>query len=65
MFYRVVVQDVLLLGLELWVLLVAMEKFFEGAHTGFLRKFTGNWELHNMDRAWVTPAAGEVREQRG
>ena len=26
MFYRVVVQDVLLLGLESWVLLVAMEK---------------------------------------
>ena len=25
MFYRVVVQDVLLLGLESWVLLVAME----------------------------------------
>ena len=62
MFYRAVVQDGLLLDLELWVLLVSMEKIVEWAHTGFLRQIMGNWELQNTDGARVTLAAGELRE---
>ena len=36
MFYRTVLQAVLLFGLEYWVLSAAMEKTVEGTHTGFL-----------------------------
>ena len=65
MFYRAVVQDGLLLDLELWVLLVSMEKIVEWAHTGFLQQIMGNWELQNTDGAWVTPSSGELREAAG
>ena len=41
MFYRVVVQAVLLFGSKLWVLLAAMEKTAEGAHNSFLQQITG------------------------
>ena len=38
MFYRAVIQAVLLFGSETWILLEAMERKVEGTHTGFLRK---------------------------
>ena len=41
MFYRAVVQAILIYSLEMWVLLVAMGKKIEGAHTGFLRQIMG------------------------
>ena len=41
MFYRAVVQAILLYELETWVLLAAMEKKVEGVHTGFLQNITG------------------------
>ena len=58
MIYRAVVQDVLLLVLESWVLLVAMEKIVEGEHTGFLRQITGTWTQQTTVRMRVTPSAG-------
>ena len=36
MFYRAVVQMVLLFRSELWVLSLAMDKTVEGVHTSFL-----------------------------
>ena len=41
MFCRVVIQVVILFGLDTWVLLAATERTVEGTHTGFLRHITG------------------------
>ena len=41
MFYRAVVQAVLLFGPESWVLLEAVGRMVEGTHTGFMRKIMG------------------------
>ena len=38
MFYRAVIQLVLLFGADTWLLLAAMEWKAEGTHTGFLRQ---------------------------
>ena len=43
-FYRAVLQAILLYGSETWVLLASMEKRIEGTHTEFLRMITGNRE---------------------
>ena len=58
MFYREVLQAVLLSGSEYWVLSSAMEKTVEGAHTGFLRQITGTWTQQTTVRMRVTPSAG-------
>ena len=39
-FYRVVVQEILMYGSDMWVLLEEMENKVEGAHTGLLRQIT-------------------------
>ena len=41
MFYRVVVQVVLLFGLDTSLLSAAMERKLEGTHVGFLKYITG------------------------
>ena len=61
-FYREVVQAVLLLGLESWVLLAEMEKTVEGLHTGFLKKIMGEQARRNSEGMWLTPEKGEMRE---
>ena len=61
MFYREVVQAVILFGLESWVLSAAMEKMVEGEHTGFLRQITGIWVLRNTGGTWVILEVGEVQ----
>ena len=43
MLYRVVFQAVLLFGLESWILLEAMEKMVEGAHTILLNQIRRSW----------------------
>ena len=53
MLYRVVVQAVLLFGLDYWVLLSTMEEMVEGSHTGFLHQITGNRAWRNTGRTWV------------
>ena len=50
MFYRVVIQAVLLFGDETWVLSAAMERKVEGTHTGFLWKITGKQAQRLPDR---------------
>ena len=42
MFYRAVVQAILLYGSEIWVILIAMERKVEGTHTELLRQITGS-----------------------
>ena len=61
-FYRGVAQVVLLFGCDTLVLLVAMERKVEGAHTDFLRKITGKQVRQISDRTWETPRAEVVRE---
>ena len=39
-FYRAVVQAIILYGLEAWVLLASMAKRLEGTHTEFLQLIT-------------------------
>ena len=60
MFYKVVVQAVLLFRSESWVMSAAMEWTVEGKHAGFLQHITGKREWRNPYGAWVIPAAGEV-----
>ena len=56
-FYRAVVQKVLLLGEETWVLSEAMSSNLEGVHVGFLRQITDQKEVHQEDGTW-----GQVAE---
>ena len=57
MFYRVVLQVVLLLVSESRVLFIAMEKTVKGSHTGFLRQIMAKqvWRMAGGTR--LTPAA--------
>ena len=48
MLYRAVVQAVILLVPEYWVLLASMEKMAEGENMGFLIQITGNQERRIM-----------------
>ena len=64
-FYRAVVQAVLLYGSETWVLLAAMQRKVEGVHTGFLRQITGKRVRRQRDGTWETPGAEGVREASG
>ena len=61
MFYRAVVQAILLFGSETWFVLVAMDKKVEVAHTGLLRQITGKRARHTGDRKCETPGAEVVR----
>ena len=65
MFYRAVVQAILLYGSETWVILAAMDNKLEEAHTGFLIKITGKLSRRILYRTWETPGVEEVREAAG
>ena len=64
MFYRAVVQAVLLYGSETWVLLAEMERKVEGTNTGFLCQVTGNRAGRLGDETGDTPRAEGVWGQR-
>ena len=57
MFYRAVVQAVLLSGSETWVLLAAMERKVEITQTFFLRHIMGKWAQRIADGTWEIPGA--------
>ena len=65
MFYREVVQAVLLFGSESGVLLSAMVKTVERAHTGFLHQITGKRVRRNSDGTWVKFVVGDRWESEG
>ena len=65
MFYRVVVQTVLIFITYFLVLSAAMEKKMVGKHTEFLHKITGKRSQRNPDGTWVTQSAGVVLEKEG
>ena len=60
MFYRAMVQVVLLFGSETWVLLEAMSRKLEGVHMGLLRKITGHKAVRRKDGTWRQVAAEKV-----
>ena len=52
MFYRALVQTVLLFGAETWVLSEAVSRKLEGVHVGFLRQITGQRAVRQEDGTW-------------
>ena len=61
-FYRLVVQAILLYRFERWVLLDSMAKRVEGTHTEFLRLITGKRARRLGDGTWEIPGTEGVRE---
>ena len=60
MFFRAVVQAVLLLGLELLAMPEAIPRKVEGINLGFVRYIMGKREQIITDGTWATPEDGEV-----
>ena len=63
MFYRAVVQVVLLFGEETWVLLAAISTNLEGGHVGFLRQVMVNTPKRQRDGTWRRAAAASVPKE--
>ena len=64
-FYRAVVQAVLLLGLETWVLMAAMLQNIEGLHVSFLRQMTGMKDQRLGDETWRKEKADRMLQAAG
>ena len=60
LFYRAVIQVVLIFELESWVLSYVIMRLMEGSHVGFLRYITGNHARRQANGEWETPAEEEV-----
>ena len=64
-FYRVVVKEIILYGLEMWVLLVSLVNMIEGTHTEFLRMIIGNRVKQLEDGTWETTGVEGILEAAG
>ena len=64
-FYRAVVQAVLLFGVETWVLLAAMDKTLEGFHLGFLWQVMGQDGKTTVGRDLEEGISGECPQRIG
>ena len=60
MFYREVVQAVLLFGYKKWVLLAAISNNLEGVYVGFLRQVTGKMAKRHRYGTWINAEAVSV-----
>ena len=60
MFYRAVIQAVLIFGVGTWVLSDAISRKLDGVHMGFLNKITVNREVQQRDGTWRCVAAEKV-----
>ena len=58
MFYWAVVQAVLILGAETWVLLEVMSRKLEGVHMGFPKQITGQREVQHKNGTWRMSVCG-------
>ena len=65
MFYRTVVQSVLLFGAETWVFSKAMSRKLEGFHVGFLQRITRQRSVQQKNGAWWKVAPETVVEKVG
>ena len=57
LFYRAVIQVILLFRLNAWELSDAMMKIVEGNHVGLLHNITRKRSRWNYDEAWETPTS--------
>ena len=64
-FPQAVVQTVLLLGAETWVLSEAIYRKMEGLHVGFLRQITGQRAVRREDENWRKVVSDKVLEKAG
>ena len=64
-FYCVVVQAVLLLGSETWVMSSTMSKTFEGVHVGLLQWVTGKKARMEKDVSWRKSTLDSVLQEVG
>ena len=60
MFYRAVVQAVLLFGAEIWVLLASISKKLEDNHVGFLKQVTEKKAKRQREGNYSSVAAESV-----
>ena len=60
-----VVQAVLLFGLETWVLMAEMLQKLEGLHVGFLRQVTGTKTQSLGNEPWIKEGADRVLQAAG
>ena len=65
MFYREVVQAVLLFGTDNWVLLAEISRKLKGVHVGFLRHVTGQKANWQRDGTWRSASAAGVQMEAG
>ena len=57
LFYREIIQAVLIFGYESWYLLYVMVRAVEGTHVGFLPQNTGKRDIWQANRPWEIPVA--------
>ena len=62
MFYTMVVQEVLLCGLELWVMYLWIGKALGGFNHLVIRQLTGRMPHWSGDGTWTYPPLGEAME---
>ena len=60
LFYRVLIQVVLLFGLESWALSEVIIRVVEKTHVGLFHQITENQDMQQTDGAWETPVTEEV-----
>ena len=60
LFYRAVIQEILLFVSESWVMLEAMTRTVERNHVGLLHNIMGKRVIQKDDGSWEIPAAEEV-----
>ena len=65
MFYRAVVQSILICRLEMWVFSAEMERKVEGIYTGLLQQIMGKQVQQIGDGTWEISGAEGVREASG
>ena len=65
MFYKAIVQAVLLFESEIWNLPPLALKFLEGFHLQAAQRMTGMMPFEKPDGSWTYPASEEVLENAG
>ena len=64
MFYKAVVQSVLLYGCETWVITPAVQRTLDGFHNRVTRQIAGR-QPRRVNGEWVYPPIAEARELAG
>ena len=65
MFLKVVVQEVLLFGLETWVMTPRMGRFMGGFQHRVVRRITGRQPNRQVDGSWQYPPLDKDMQEAG